>query len=83
MLSLAEIEKQPVAGPGPIPALTGPDTPELSGARSLRRSRHGPLPAGTIHSLSYGFQSRPAFRRIWPASVWRITASGILMQYVG
>ena len=117
-----------VTGPSPIPALICPDAPELSGARSLRRSRHG-----SIHSLSYGFtpgilpsapagpwtrsvhvqnrnahgragaashmdvrkaasrrfcQSSPAFRRICPGSVCRITASGILpcgepMQYAG
>ena len=64
---------KPVNGPTPIPALTCPETPELSGARSLRRSRHG-----STHSLSYGFQSSPAFSRICPASV-----SGILVQYAG
>jgi hypothetical protein len=46
-----------VFGPSPIPALTCSNTPELSRVRSLCRSRHGPLPAGTIPSLSYGFTS--------------------------
>ena len=51
-------------GPSPIPALTCPDTPELG------------LPSS--HSYGYGFQSRPAFSRICPASVL-----GILVQYAG
>ena len=55
--SQALIRKQFVTGLSPIPALTCPDTPELSGARSLRRSRHGPLPAGSSHSCGYGFTS--------------------------
>jgi hypothetical protein len=53
-----------VIGPSPIPPLTCPDTPELG------------LPS--THSLSYGFQSRPAFSRICPASVF-----GIRVQYAG
>ena len=152
--SQALIRIQFVTGLSPIPALTCPDTPELSGARSLRRSRHGPLPASSSHSYSYGFtpgilgncslhcstsgppdrripavvpfapagpwmhsahvqnrnahgragdaehmdvrkaasrrfcQSRPAFSRICPAPVCRITALGILpsgepVQYAG
>jgi len=59
-----EIYIQVVTGPSPIPALTCPDAPELG------------LPSS--HSLSYGFQSRPAFSRICPAS-----ESGILVQYAG
>jgi len=64
-----EIKVQFVNGPSPIPVLTCPDTPELG------------LPSS--HSLSYGFRSRPAFRRICPAPVCRITAPGILVQYAG
>jgi len=60
-------------GPQPTPALTCPDTPELAGPRRLP----------SIHSYSYGFQSSPAFSRICPASVSRMTSSGILMQYAG
>jgi len=41
-----------VTGSSPIPALTCPDTPELAGARSLRRSRHG-----STHSYGYGFMA--------------------------
>ena len=57
MFPQTEININVVAAPNPIPALTCPDTHELSGARSLRRFRLGPLPAGTIHSLSHGFTS--------------------------
>jgi hypothetical protein len=63
---------------GPIPILTYPDSPELSGARSLRRSRHG-----STHSSSYGLQSRPASRRICPASAPRILPCGEPMRYAG
>ena len=52
MFPQTKINSNVVPDPNPIPALTCPDTPELSGARSLRRSRHG-----SIHSLSYGFTS--------------------------
>jgi hypothetical protein len=57
------------AGPSPIPALTRPDTPELG------------LPS--THSYGYGFRSSPAFSRICPASVSRMTASGMLVHYSG
>ncbi len=53
-----------VTGLSPIPALTCPDTPELG------------LPSS--HSYGYGFQSRPAFSRICPAS-----APWILVQHAG
>jgi len=69
-----KIKTQFLIGPIPIPALTCPDTPELG----LLRSR----PAQSI-SLGYGFRSSPAFSRICPASVSRMTASGILVQYAG
>jgi len=69
MFLLINSKIQFVTGPNPIPALTCPDTAELG------------LPS--IHSLGYGFQSSPAFNRICPASVSRMTASGILMQYAG
>jgi len=61
------------AGPSPIPALTRPDTPELAGARSLP----------STHSYGYGFRSSPAFSRICPASVSRMTASEMLVHYSG
>jgi len=64
MVLLAKIMNQIVAGPSPIPVLTCPDAPELG------------LPS--THSLSYGSQSRPAFRHICPAS-----DPGILVQYAG
>jgi len=64
IISKAKVIVQFVTGPSPIPALTCPDTPELG------------LPS--IHSLSYGFQSRPAFSRIWSA-----LDAGILVQYAG
>jgi len=69
MFLLINSKTQFFTGPNPIPALACPDTAELG------------LPS--IHSLSYGFQSSPAFSRICPASVCRITASGILVQYAG
>jgi len=53
-----------VTGPNPILALTCPDAPELGFPSS--------------HNYGYGFRSRPAFRRICPAS-----ASSILVQYAG
>jgi hypothetical protein len=59
-----KIKTQFVTGLSPIPALTCPDAPELG------------LPSS--HSYGYGFQSRPAFSRIWPAS-----ELGILVQYAG
>ena len=64
MISQNKIRLQFVNGLSPILALTCPDTPELG------------LPSS--HSLSYGFQSRPAFSRICPAS-----ESGILVQHAG
>jgi hypothetical protein len=67
MFLWAKLKAQFVTGPSPIPALTCPDTPELD------------LPS--IHS--YGFRSSPASNRICPASVSRMTASGILVQYAG
>ena len=69
MFLWAKPKAQFIIGPSPIPALTCPDTPEFG------------LPS--IHSLGYGFQSSPAFSRICAASVCRITASGILVQYAG
>ena len=69
MFLWAKLKARIITGPSPIPTLTCPDTPELG------------LPS--IYSLSYGFQSSPAFSRICPASVCRITASGILVQYAG
>jgi hypothetical protein len=78
MFLQSEIKMIFFAGLSPVPDLTCPDTLELSGARSFRRSRHG-----SIHNSSYGVQSSPAFNRICPASVCRITASGILVQYAG
>jgi hypothetical protein len=57
------------AGPSPIPALTCPDTPELG------------LPS--THSYGYGFRSSPAFSRSCPASVSRMTATGMLVHYSG
>jgi hypothetical protein len=78
MFLWAKLKARIITGPSPIPipipTLTCPDTPELG----LRRSR----PAQSI-CYSYGFQSSPAFSRICPASVCRITASGILVQYAG
>jgi len=74
MYSLAEIEVPPAARPSPLRALTGAGTPEPG----VRRSRQG-----SIHCLRDGFLSSPAFRRIWPVSVCRITASGLLMQNAG
>ncbi|MCP4472353.1 MAG: hypothetical protein GY815_17040 [Gammaproteobacteria bacterium] len=64
LIAQVKVIVQFVTGPSPIPALTCPDTPELG------------LPSS--HSLSYGFQSRPAFSRIWSAS-----DAGILVQYAG
>ena len=64
-----KIKTQFLIGPIPLPALTCPDTPELG------------LPS--IHSFGYGFRSSPTFSRICPASVSRMTVSGILVQYAG
>jgi hypothetical protein len=69
MFLLRNSKTQFVTSPSPIPALTCSDAPELG------------LPS--IHSLSYGLRSSPAFSRICPASVCRITASGMLVQYAG
>jgi hypothetical protein len=66
MFLWAKPKAQFVTGPSPIPALTCPDTPELG------------LPSIHSYGYGYGFQSRPAFSRICPAS-----ASGKLVQYAG
>jgi hypothetical protein len=74
MFLLARLKKQFVPGLSPIPALTCPDTPELG----LLRSR----PAQSI-AMAMDFGPAPAFSRICPASVSRMTASGIPVQYAG
>ena len=67
MFLWAKLKPQFVTGPSPIPALTCQDTPELG------------LPS--THSLSYGFRSRPAFRRICPASDLGIQAQDAGWSY--
>jgi hypothetical protein len=52
MFSSIKVKVHLVTGPIPIAALTCPDTTELAGARSLRRSRHG-----STHSYGYGFMA--------------------------
>ena len=70
VISQVEIKMQCVIGPSPIPTLTCPDTAVLG----LRRFRHGPLPAGTIHNVGYGFTS--GILPCAPAGPWTRGAHG-------
>jgi len=67
MVSSVKVKAHFVTGPSPIPALTCPDTPELAGARSLRRSRPA-QPIALLWVAADRERASPAFSRICPAS---------------
>jgi len=62
--------------------LTCPDTPELAGARSLRRPRPA-QPIALLWVSADRERANPAFSRICPATECRITSLAILAQYSG